>query len=417
MRVNDLFEDDREHSQALQQTGFWGRRGAGCLILARDTHRICIAHRSQKVEQPGTWGTWGGAIDADEDPAQAAQREVSEEAGYSGPMQMVPLYVFKHRSGFTYYNFLAIVDQEFKPRLDWETQGYSWVKFGQWPRLLHPGLQALLSDAASLDRIRRALDPHPQRGQHYPSIETIGYDRTQTESLVTEKEPDEIAVSPSSIHSKLGIPGRISQKRQDKEDIGLLRYYTGSGSKNLNNLLHTHYRNNKFKDTFFKDIGQLDNYLTQFKLEENLKVYTGIPESPARIWSKYNADPTQPVRVHLPAYTSTTTNYNTAFINFAKVDNVGLKNHPPRNIQPTTTKKIQGVVVYPGYQILHITVPKGYPALSLKKVTQYKDEEEILLPRGLDVEIDPRPYIKPTPGQPGIIWFAKVVGHNPVVLK
>ena len=45
------------------------------------------------------------------------------------------------------------------------------------------------------------------------------------------------------------------------------------------------------------------------------------------------------------------------------------------------------------------------------------DEEEILLPRGLDIEIEPNPYIKTTLGRPIVVWFAKVVGHNPVVIK
>ena len=408
MRVNDLFEDNSEHSRALQQTGFWGRRGAGCLILARDTHRICIAHRSQKVEQPGTWGTWGGAIDADEDPAQAAQREVSEEAGYSGPMQMVPLYVFKHRSGFTYYNFLAIVDQEFEPRLDWETQGYSWVKFGQWPQPLHPGLKALLSDAASLDRIRRAVDPHPQRGQHYPSIETIGYNRAKTESLVAEKD-NEPKASDFDIHRRQTIPKTTTQ---DDPNYKLLYKYTGSGSNVWNNILHRHYRQQRHGKSQFGKISQIDQYLQKFPLKQNLKVYTGIPESPSRVWEKYQADVNKPVRVHLPAYTSTTTSYTTAYVNFAREDRISPKDHPARNVNSVSFP------VYKGMHILHITVPKGYPALSLIDVSQYGDEEEeILLPRGLDVEIDPRPYIKPTPGQPGIIWFAKVVGHNPVVLK
>ena len=204
MRACDLFlENDQEHRQALKRTGFWGRRGAGCIILAKNTGRFCIAHRSSKVEQPGTWGTWGGAIDEGEDPARAAQREVAEEAGYSGAMKMVPLYVFKHKSGFTYYNFLAIVEREFQPRLDWETQGYDWVEYGAWPSPLHPGLQAVLSDAPSQDIMRRATPQHPQRGQHYPSIETHSLTKPpKTESTISEKQPaePEIAVSPGTIH-------------------------------------------------------------------------------------------------------------------------------------------------------------------------------------------------------------------------
>jgi 8-oxo-dGTP pyrophosphatase MutT (NUDIX family) len=151
-----LKESDVEHRQALQQTGFWGRQGAGCIIMANDTKRFCIAHRSQYVEQPNTWGTWGGAIDSGEDPKIAAAREVKEEAGYHGKMKMVPLYVFKHSSGFTYYNFLAIVESEFEPTLDWETQGFKWVEFGEWPSPMHPGLEKLLADQQSIQTLTQA---------------------------------------------------------------------------------------------------------------------------------------------------------------------------------------------------------------------------------------------------------------------
>lgn len=150
-----LRENDDEHRAQLQKTGFWGARGAGCLFLALDTRRICIAHRSEHVEQPNTWGTWGGAIDRGESPETAVEREAREEAGYSGAMKLVPLYVFKHPSGFTYYNYLAIVESEFKPQLDWETQGYSWITYPRWPQPLHPGMKLLLSDPDSIATIKR----------------------------------------------------------------------------------------------------------------------------------------------------------------------------------------------------------------------------------------------------------------------
>jgi 8-oxo-dGTP pyrophosphatase MutT (NUDIX family) len=150
-----VYEDDSDHQQQLQKTGFWGRQGAGCLFLAMDTKRLCINHRSRQVEEPGTWGTWGGAIDSGENPEVALKREVREEAGYNGKMKLVPLYVFKHSSGFTYYNYLALVETEFTPVMDWETQGFKWVEYGKWPKPLHPGLKLLLNDPASLSTIQK----------------------------------------------------------------------------------------------------------------------------------------------------------------------------------------------------------------------------------------------------------------------
>ncbi len=159
--IMETLDDEREHAKALAQTGFWGRQGAGCIFLARDTKRFLIAHRSRQVEEPGTFGTWGGAIDSKENPANAVRREAFEEAGYNGHLDLIPLYVFKaEKDGkivFRYSNFLAVVDREFTPKLNWESEGYKWCEYGKWPSPLHPGLVKLLSDPESQDKIKRGL--------------------------------------------------------------------------------------------------------------------------------------------------------------------------------------------------------------------------------------------------------------------
>jgi 8-oxo-dGTP pyrophosphatase MutT (NUDIX family) len=155
MRIHDLFEAsaDAEHFDALDRTGFFGAAGAGCVFLAQDTGRLLLAHRSADVEQPHTWGGWGGAINRGENPEEAVRREVSEEAGYHGNYELQPLFVFASGS-FRYYNFLVIVDEEFKPQLDWETQGFEWCDWGHWPTPLHFGLVSLFGDPASAKKIQ-----------------------------------------------------------------------------------------------------------------------------------------------------------------------------------------------------------------------------------------------------------------------
>jgi len=151
----DMYEDDRDHAEALQQTGFWGQAGAGVLFQARDTGRILFAHRSDAVEEPNTWGTWGGAIDKGENPQVAAAREAHEETGHDpNPQDIVPMYIFKHPSGFQYFNFLVLVDSEFQPHLNWESQGGEWFDYGEWPKPLHPGAVSLLNDPRSLAIMR-----------------------------------------------------------------------------------------------------------------------------------------------------------------------------------------------------------------------------------------------------------------------
>jgi len=139
-----LKESDEEHRKALSDTGFWGKKGAGCIILCRVTKRFLLPLRSSYVLEPNTWGVWGGAIDSDEDPQISAKRELTEEAGYSGEVEMMPLSIFQ-KDSFRYYNFLAIVDEEFTPQLNWETKEFTWTELDNLPQPLHFGLKWLMS--------------------------------------------------------------------------------------------------------------------------------------------------------------------------------------------------------------------------------------------------------------------------------
>lgn len=163
MRISQLIENDQEHKDALLKTGFWGRAGAGCIFIAKDTGRILLNHRSRHVEQPGTWGVWGGAIDGRESPVEAVKREAYEEAGVNpSDSQIIPIYVFHDKkSGFKYYNFIVLVSSEFDPDIPaesrWETQGWDWFDFGDWPSPLHFGVIAILNDQNSVKKIKELI--------------------------------------------------------------------------------------------------------------------------------------------------------------------------------------------------------------------------------------------------------------------
>ena len=158
MASKDIRESDSSHSDALRRTGFWGNQGAGCIFLAKSTGRILLQHRSRAVQEPGTWGTFGGAIDAGEEPEEAVRREVHEETGYTGSFELVPLAVFTSGS-FRYSNFLAIVEDEFEPEHGWEAQGHGWFAYGDWPAPLHFGLRNLLGKSGAEIEGRCRKDP------------------------------------------------------------------------------------------------------------------------------------------------------------------------------------------------------------------------------------------------------------------
>ena len=121
---------------------FWGKQGAGILCVALDTGRFLLVHRSSQVEEPGTWGLPGGAVEEDQGIEQAAKTELFEETGYRGPIRLVKSYVYKS-GGFEFHNFIGFVAKEFKPRLDWENQGSGWFSFDNLPSPLHFGVKAL----------------------------------------------------------------------------------------------------------------------------------------------------------------------------------------------------------------------------------------------------------------------------------
>ena len=124
---------------------YWGRQGAGIIILCPKTGRILLGLRSSEVMEPHTWGGFGGRIDEGEDPLEAALREVSEELGIDLDMLASAEHVWTYEQpDFRYTNFLATVDEEFIPDLNWENDDFGWFQISRLPEPLHYGFEALL---------------------------------------------------------------------------------------------------------------------------------------------------------------------------------------------------------------------------------------------------------------------------------
>lgn len=124
---------------------YHGTSGAGVLLHAQDTDRYLIALRSSDVMESGTWGIIGGKVDDDEDPEQAARRELLEETGYTGPISLSLIHVFEEED-FTYHNFLGTIPEEEDFETNWETDEFLWVSRDELNnvRPLHYGLEELL---------------------------------------------------------------------------------------------------------------------------------------------------------------------------------------------------------------------------------------------------------------------------------
>ena len=115
---------------------FWGSRAAGCIFVATDTGRLMFILRSRNVNEPGTWANVGGKMENGEDIIEAVSREVQEEIKYYGRLKLNKLTEFKS-GNFVYYNFLGIVPKEFDPVLNWESDDFKWIEYGNWDEI-HP---------------------------------------------------------------------------------------------------------------------------------------------------------------------------------------------------------------------------------------------------------------------------------------
>ena len=251
-----------------------------------------------------------------------------------------------------------------------------------------------------------SVNVKPQFLGEYPSIQTfMGEDKfglVNYPSKEQQKIHRQYDITRNKEYSELDGPG---------SDMDYIGRYT-SDSYNLNDYLHRHYR--KAAHTVTKDdeknyknqVQSLDRALTLRRLKNPLTVYTAVPESPANAWAVYGADVRRPIRLHLPAYTSTTTSLKVAII-FAE-DNlspssVDHRRHPPRNIKKGAGDN--------GNQIIMLTIPAGTPASSVKNVSDIPEENEVLLPRGMDIEVNPRPTMLKNGDY---VWHAQVIGHNPI---
>jgi hypothetical protein len=170
-----------------------------------------------------------------------------------------------------------------------------------------------------------------------------------------------------------------------------LRRYSWD-SKQISNLLHRMYKKQPFDPAnlnYFKDdILMLDDIMFNHLIKQNITLYHGLKENPIRVWKKYNVPANKSVRVHFPGFISTTDDFDVTRY-FAEPD------LDQRNI-------------------LEIDVPAGTPGLSIKNLSTMPKENEILLSRGLDIEIQPNPtQVRTFLGSIVHVWNAKVVGVNP----
>lgn len=147
----------KRFSDFIKESDFWGLKGSGIILIARDTRRILLGLRSESVNEPHTWGNFGGAIGLSDhgeveeelEPLENAIKEMREEIGYvPNNLEIMDSYIYEN-GDFRYYNFLGFVEEEFdvsELELNWEVEEVRWYTFDEVTKLdnLHYGLETLL---------------------------------------------------------------------------------------------------------------------------------------------------------------------------------------------------------------------------------------------------------------------------------
>lgn len=146
---------------------YYGKAGAGILIVCKEDNTCLLLKRSSSVEQPGTWGISGGAVSKDEgyysnndikeddslDFEDTAFRESNEELFSNGILDIRNIekeYIATTEfmdGNFKYKTFIYNVTLAVKKiitsniSLNWENNAAKWFSLSSLPSSLHFGVQ------------------------------------------------------------------------------------------------------------------------------------------------------------------------------------------------------------------------------------------------------------------------------------
>ena len=139
----------RRPSWVVPARGSWQGVTACAIVLAEDTGRVLVKQCIPADGASPEWGTWTADVVAGQSPLQAAINTIAERCAYEGDLALSRLTPFSDARFFVQHNYVAVVPQEFVPRIGDGCAGYQWCELDRLPQPLSPALAHLLDRAGS----------------------------------------------------------------------------------------------------------------------------------------------------------------------------------------------------------------------------------------------------------------------------
>jgi 8-oxo-dGTP pyrophosphatase MutT (NUDIX family) len=132
---------------------------SGALFFALDTQRFLYLQRT-KHKTAGQWGLVGGMAEKGETPWNSLLREIDEEIGKTPAIKkVIPLELYtSNDEKFFFHTYIAVVENEFIPKLNEEHCGYAWCTSDSYPRPLHVGLRNTLQNKTNQIKLKTVVD-------------------------------------------------------------------------------------------------------------------------------------------------------------------------------------------------------------------------------------------------------------------
>jgi hypothetical protein len=226
-------------------------------------------------------------------------------------------------------------------------------------------------------------------------VESVDGVNTNTENEITKPHTD---AESNKFHSNNRVIDERPTVGVPKNFFGWLNAYS-QNSRDMNNALYNDHLGKKIEKTALNDEERHQRNLTfaheaskalaNTRTKSDHTVFSGIYPEHAEAFKNQK----KPIQAHHAGFISSSTDFNQA-AKFAGKGEGGEKH------------------------MLRIHVPKGTQAGSMKWISSYVREKEILLQRGHDLEIHHEPTIINHPKEGKIhVWHAKIVGHKPKELN